>query len=208
MSSSSASGIGSNQDDGNGNGVCQSDVDAFESAMQQESQSFQEESEDFEEDLCRVEQIGVSADNYNIFGCGFNVGQYRDTVTDEKGLYGSIECGIGQDIGADYTMGCAPNVEAQQGVSLSGEARDINIATNIDGMDTGKNMIVTANSGTSDGPLSGHIAVGYGNYISYDDLEKATEAIKDAPGDVKEGLQDTLDYALQEGYRTIISRIR
>lgn len=115
MSSSSTSGMGSSQDEGNCNSASQSDVDSFESAMQQNSLSSQNESEEYGQDNCRVEQIGVSADEYNIAGCGFNLGQYRDTVTGEKGLYGSLECGVGWDQGADYTVDCAPNVEAQQG---------------------------------------------------------------------------------------------
>lgn len=87
---------------------------------------------------------------------------------------------------------------------MTGEVRNYNIATSYDG----QNTIATYNSGMSHGPASGHIAVGYGNYVSYDDIENATEAIKNMPEDVKDELQNTLDYALQEGYRSIMSHIR
>lgn len=213
MSSSSTSGIGSCQDDGYGNGVCQSDVDSFESAMQQGSQSShkasaksessQKGSEESELDNCPVKQAGISVDNYDLVGCGFDFGRYNDTVTGEKGYYADIECGFGWDQGADYTGGCAPNVEAQKGGYLTGEVKNYNVGTSYGG-----DTIVSINSGSSNGPISGHVAGGVGAYISDDDIEKTVEAIKDAPGDVKDGLSNTVDYSLQKAYDAIMSRIR
>jgi hypothetical protein len=75
ISSSSTSVLGSSHDAGDGNGVGTSDVDSFESAMRQGSQSSQEASSASASNNYHVAQIGGVADDDSLYGAGSNTNE-------------------------------------------------------------------------------------------------------------------------------------